>query len=216
MAVCEATNLTSSSFAHSSAREREDDSRDLDRDGALARACKLSGSRLRLNADIRLSKPPMACTLAKLTLRSWSTYGSTIWRESRDQQRLPPDVEIGAANCFVPIDVNCPILRSWGSERPTYTVQARRKTRGRARHQASSRPHSLGWHGYDPVRSRLPPLVPFSKPSITGARARRIATSGDRLAPATPSLTSAPFRRPAPNGFGFTECGRRSSKPWYS
>src|SRR6516225_11326366 len=65
---------------------------DLDRDGALARACKLSGSRLRLNADIRLSKPPMACTLTKLTLRSWSTYGSTIWRESRDQQRLPPDV----------------------------------------------------------------------------------------------------------------------------
>src|SRR6516164_9380727 len=41
---------------------------DLDRDGALARACKLSGSRLRLNADIRLSKPPMACTLTKLTL----------------------------------------------------------------------------------------------------------------------------------------------------
>ena len=54
--------------------------------------------------------------------------------------------------------------------------------------------------GYDPVRSRLPPLVPFSKPSVTGARACRIATSGDRLAPATPSPTSAPFRRPAPVG----------------
>jgi hypothetical protein len=30
---------------------------DLDRGGALSRACKLSGSRLRLNADIKLSKP---------------------------------------------------------------------------------------------------------------------------------------------------------------
>ena len=60
--------------------------------------------------------------------------------------------------------------------------------------------HTLEWHGYDPVRSRLPPLVPFSKPSVTGTRACRIATSGDRLAPATPSPTSAPFRRPAPVG----------------
>jgi hypothetical protein len=64
----------------------------------------------------------------------------------------------------------------------------------------SSRPHTLGGHGYDPVRSHLRPLVPFSKPSVTGARAGRIATSGDRLAPATPSPTSAPFRRPAPVG----------------
>jgi hypothetical protein len=52
---------------------------------------------------------------------------------------------------------------------------------------SSGRPHTLGRHGYDPVRSRLPLLVPFSKPSITGARACRIATSCDRLAPATPS-----------------------------
>ena len=43
-------------------------------------------------------------------------------------------------------------------------------------------------------------LVPFSKPSVTGARACRIATSSDRLAPAAPSATSAPFRRPAPVG----------------
>jgi hypothetical protein len=75
---------------------------------------------------------------------------------------------------------------------------------------SSSRPHSLGRHDCD--RSRLPPLVPFSKPSVIGARACRIATSGDRLSPTTPSPISAPFRRPAP----VTECGRRSSKPWYS
>jgi hypothetical protein len=42
-----------------------------------------------------------------------------------------------------------------------------------------------------------PPLVPSSEPSVTGARACRIATSGDYLAPATPSPTSAPFRRQA-------------------
>jgi hypothetical protein len=63
---------------------------------------------------------------------------------------------------------------------------------------SSSRPHTLECHGYDPVRSRLPLLVPCSKPSVTGARACRIATSGDRLAPAAPSPTSAAFRRPAP------------------
>ena len=61
-------------------------------------------------------------------------------------------------------------------------------------------PHTLGRHGCDLVRSRLPPLVPRSKPSVTGARACRVATSGDRLAPATPSPTSAPFRRPVPVG----------------
>jgi len=66
---------------------------------------------------------------------------------------------------------------------------------------SSNRPHSLGWHGYDPVRSRLSPLVPFSKPSVTGARACRIATSGDRLAPATPSPISALSRQLAPVGF---------------
>jgi hypothetical protein len=33
---------------------------DLDRGGALSRACKLSGSRLRSNSDIKLSKPPIA------------------------------------------------------------------------------------------------------------------------------------------------------------
>jgi len=65
---------------------------------------------------------------------------------------------------------------------------------------SSSCRRTFGWHGYDPVRSRLPLLVPFSKPSIPGARACRIATSDDCLAPATPSPTSAPVRRPAPVG----------------
>jgi hypothetical protein len=41
---------------------------DLDRREALSRARKLSGFRLRLNADIKLSKPPAACTLAKSTV----------------------------------------------------------------------------------------------------------------------------------------------------
>ena len=54
------TDLTSSSFAHSSGRKRRMTTVDLDRGGALSRACKLSGSRLRLNADIKLSKPPIA------------------------------------------------------------------------------------------------------------------------------------------------------------
>ena len=44
-------------------------------------------------------------------------------------------------------------------------------------------------------------LVPFSKPSLTGARACRIATSGYHLAPATPSPISALSRQPAPVGF---------------
>jgi hypothetical protein len=53
---------------------------------------------------------------------------------------------------------------------------------------SSSCPRTLGWHGYDPARSRLPPLVAFSKPSVTRARACRIPTSGDR-----PPPTSVPF-----------------------
>jgi putative transposase len=67
---------------------------------------------------------------------------------------------------------------------------------------------------YDPVRSRLS-LVPFSKPSVTGARACRIATSADRLAPAPPRrlrLLSAD-RLP---WMWLSKCGCRSSKPWYS
>jgi hypothetical protein len=115
MPVRETTDLdlTSSSFAHSSGREREDDSRRL-----LSRACKLSGSRLRLDADIKLSKPPVACALAKSTRR-----------EPRDRQRFRLCVEIRAANCFVPIHVNWPDLAVMGSrEWLTYTVQARRET----------------------------------------------------------------------------------------
>jgi hypothetical protein len=84
----------------------------------LSRACKLSGSRLRLDADIKLSKPPVTCALAKSTRR-----------EPGDRQRLRVCVEIRAANFFVLIDVNCPILRSRGSDWPTCTVQAGRESR---------------------------------------------------------------------------------------
>jgi hypothetical protein len=55
-------------------------------------------------------------------------------------------------------------------------------------------------HDCNSIRSRFLALVPISQPSVAGARARRPATSADRLAAATPSPTSFPFRRPTPLG----------------
>jgi hypothetical protein len=50
--------------------------------------------------------------------------------------------------------------------------------------------------GDETARCHLPPLVPCSQSSVTGARACRRPTPADRLAAATPWPPSAPFRRP--------------------
>jgi hypothetical protein len=164
MAVREATDLTSSSFAHSSGREREDDSRrPRSRRGPLTRVIRFPAAVERGHQTLQATHGLYAVKIdapflprlfrqitgnrhisAQETGRDPNPRGVLLRvfpvrvpihtplrpRESRNQQRLKDHVEIGAANCFVPIDVNCPILRSWGSERPTYTVQARRKTMG--------------------------------------------------------------------------------------
>jgi hypothetical protein len=46
--------------------------------------------------------------------------------------------------------------------------------------------HTVVRHDRNSIRSRFLALVPVSQPSVAGARARRPATSTDRLAAATP------------------------------
>jgi hypothetical protein len=66
-------------------------------------------------------------------------------------------------------------------------------------------------HDHHSICSRFHALVPVSQPSVARIRARRLATSADRLATATPSPPPASFRRPPPMGVPL--CGRGSSTP---
>ena len=80
---------------------------------------------------------------------------------------------------------------------------------------SSSRPHTLGWHAYDPVRSRLPPRSVFEaerhwSSNLSHCDVRCSSCAGNAL------TDFGSFPPTGSCGSGFTECGRRSSKPWYS